>query len=490
MAYSENNLFTKGLNNLTTGRLCGYVTSSEYRNIDVSCKYPFPKDIYLKLAITNEEIFEWSIFQKAADLQTKKNKCLIKTLDGLQTKEELFDEWYDRLSNAWLGRKKARLALAQCAEINYNTNERLGARINPNYTPRLPPENIQAEWEANGKQLNMKSDPKWVDYCADPDHIAALKNADILYNYSTPILGGSEILDTLDGSLIFQNSKNKKALTNDEILNLNLRPKRIGETTDETDEIIDINQQAYYQIKRKLKIRLKEIQEEREDINKNLAEKKLKNGTYELDTPLRDYIFDDNTIYQTLENLNLLKIAGNPSKLSMGAKCLLNHYENTPISELVKFLISAKGGTMLFSKAALLLKANENRKFLTNTKRLKQVENFIQNKSKSLGATTAGASIAMEESLKRCSSDFYLHSKVEDRDNSWKKVVQFSLPDEFGSKQQPFKYETPDECKGLPSNSTLISFEKSKCIQHALNQAFYLLPGKIVIPVDQIMLSK
>lgn len=435
--FAKNDLLVKGFNNITNGRICGYVTEREYKKIDVSCKYPYSKDLYLNLATTNEDVFEWSVFQEAAKLQKQKNQCLIKVLNDLQNDQTVFQKWSDRILYAWLSRRQIQLAIKFCEDSN-----------------------------------NKKSQ-SWKDLCANDQNISTLRLAEEAINSSTPLVGGPEILDALDGvggeALI--SKKSGKKYTDDEFLELDF-------DSEELYDIVALNEEASRDINRILKNRLRYFSYERENENSELNKKfDNQNKVYELDSETKDSLFEDNTVYQTLENLNLL--GANSNQPSMGASCLLNHYESSVTSEVLSWMLTSATGSLAFLKLGVLARLSSMKKAQKMPANIKSPSKLLYRNNKLLGAITASSTQGLNESIASCDS------------NDKEKVVRKSqLLNKSGDKnlsESEFSYNTPSECKSLPKNSALFNFERSSCIQNLLKHLLYILPLKSPLPKKPIL---
>lgn len=135
---AENNVFIRTYSGIINGRYCGRVASEDADKLEKACKYPGRN-----LLTSSEKIFEWSVFQSSAELQVQKNLCIQQRLSEMAKSPDLQKEWIKDLAKAWLGKKKAQLIVSKCDAINFNTNERLGARLNAGYYPR---QTVDPKW--------------------------------------------------------------------------------------------------------------------------------------------------------------------------------------------------------------------------------------------------------------------------------------------------------------------------------------------------------
>ena len=92
-------------------------------------------------------------------------------------------------------------------------------------------------------------------------------------------------------------------------------------------------------------------------ISDNLVSNRNKiTKTYKVDSDTRDFLFEDNTVYETLSDLKLLGIPDSQSRqpqVPMGVKCLLNRYESNETAEIAEFLVLSAGWGVAFKILAL-----------------------------------------------------------------------------------------------------------------------------------------
>ncbi len=475
-SYAENDTFIKNYIGITSNRLCRTVPDDELKQLDNSCKYPF-KDLYR----SNEKIFEWSIFQKSAALQIQKNKCINQRLNAIMNDRALFDQWIGLLATAWAGRKKAQLILSKCEEIKLNTNERLGARLNPNFRPRINP---------NSKTLseNEKAELTWQELCGNEESMAALSAADKLFEYALPTVGGSDFFNFFEKNRdLLININTGKALTNSELLNAKMDPEDPLSFVrqDETRNGIRLRLNLGHQVKGKFT----EIIEERNRANRKLISQK-KNEIYDLDSTTENYMFNDNTVYQILtsskqmdspeftdEDLNDIesfkKKLYNEPQLSMGAKCLLNHFEPSPGGELSEFALLSFGIAGLIAKIYRLTTLG-NLGALSKT----QLTTW--------GTLSANTILVLRKSLSICSSKLYEHTKLAEQNKDIQSHINeiSSLPKQTSFSR--FKFEIPmektPECKNLEKNFIVNDMGSPGCWTSLL----FIAPLQISLPVEVI----
>ncbi len=446
---AENNIFIKTYNGVTKNRICGFVKPEDLKTLEYACKHPN------SLLTFSEDVFEWSIFQSSAKLQLQKNLCIQQRTTEIMNSKNLFDQWFRVLAKSWLGKRKAQLIVSKCEEINYNTNERLGARLNPNFTPR------------------KIVDKKWLDICEDKNALAPLIAADGIFQYSLPAISSPDFFDILkDGRSTIINKKTGKPMTDAEILEADL--------SDLT--FLSLDPSKTEQIKSALKEKMSVLVKERKEmILKIEAQKDQNSDVFNLDYATKDYLFEDDTVHEILEKSGQMKnseLPGGITEISTGAKCLLNHYESTLGGELAELVALSGFFGGIISKvfrSGKGLKINSHAKMLL------------------LGSFPAGVFQGLRETIKTCSANQYLDTKITDRKKNETKasIEGDSLPKNLGY-EGAYDLEDISEskipsCKGLPKNTIVNSFKRADCITNAV---LSLAPLQVSLPVLAVSLSK
>ncbi|MBL7671461.1 MAG: hypothetical protein JNM39_13330 [Bdellovibrionaceae bacterium] len=98
---------------LSDGQRCGYIPDEELKLVGATC--PSRNGTKIKGSVWNSIIFEQAVYQKTAEKQIEKNKCLTEMIDLLDKDPEKMGIWYQRLLRAWLGLKKSELILNICS---------------------------------------------------------------------------------------------------------------------------------------------------------------------------------------------------------------------------------------------------------------------------------------------------------------------------------------------------------------------------------------
>ena len=201
------------------------------------------------------------------------------------------------------------------------------------------------------------------------------------------------------------------------------------------------------------------------------------NGTnYELNTELKDYIYEDNTIYETLASNNLLNSANGDT--SAAAFCLLAKYEPTIVGGLLDGtikLVAAGGAGGLIAKS------------LSGVKYLAGLSSF--NKGLSLGLSTATYAMIAPIIAESCPLTIpgYDAYKMVKTASSYGNEAQ--PPDSAANLPKEVAYDAPRfviDQKKIPScknsdqkNSMLFSQQNSACLFSVLMSLPWL---KISLP--------
>lgn len=428
---AENNPFVKTYIGITNSRVCGIVSRDDVKALGKDCP-PYPGNT---LFTTSEALFEWTIFQTSANLQLQKNKCIIERSEVLLKSDHLMEQWINALTVSWLGKRKSELILQKCKEVNFNTNERIGARLNIGFTPR------------------STVDPQWLKICEDPNTLVTLSSAANIFEYSLPITSSPQFFDNMEShrdAVIYK--KTGKPITNEEILN--------SDITNLSFILLDSNELK--SLVKDITKDFKAVSDERKEMRlKILSTREPKNKTFNIDDATKEYIFDDDTVFEVLEKTGQLEsdfITGDTVKMSNGAKCILNHYEHSFDAEITELLALSIFFSKVISKAFSLPK-------------IKNLKSY--GKAIGSGSIPAGVFQALREAMKTCGNSQYQDVKLKDQNKTQRKVFieGDQLPKEVGFNAFDIK-DFPDNktpaCKGLGKNLMLSDFKHSSCIVSSL----------------------
>ncbi len=333
---AENSIIASAYNQLRNGRTCTQVTHADLKKAGFTCESGNP----LK-TINPWEIFEWNVFQQGADRQIEKNNCLTEQISALANDEKLLQTWFSQLTAAWLGMKKSELILNKCqSEV----------------TMRASPENIRQFGYRKAYEMSHKPLGKqWEELCFDSEKITSLMAAQSLFPFALPVVSDPEFFKIMQKHRnMIIDKKTGKPLTDDGLLNANLQDLSFMKL--KLDEGFETS----------IKESFSKLASERRSTTQQIKNSKSK-GSYQLNDNLKEYIFKDETIYQTLSENNLMgadysgldktkpdDLNFNSSKdankvsVSNGAFCILAKYEPTLTGEIIDFVAtSAMGGGIL-----------------------------------------------------------------------------------------------------------------------------------------------
>ncbi len=454
-AQAENKFFLKLYTGIVNARFCGLVQSEDLKGLPHVCEYP--------LFAFNEELFEWSIFQTSAERQLKKNLCIRQKMDAILDSKKLTELFIFKLIYAWLGKKKGELITAKCDELDYNSNPRLGARININFEPTTDARSADPKQRERVSE-KIKSLEPWVKLCSDSNAMAAIRVATKIHQYALPKLSMPELFAVMDEvRSVLVSKKTGKPVSDLEILNQDLSKL----------DAFEVKRDQYPKMKEKFQKIFDKLGQERQAANKHLLEqKRLGKNYFDLDEGTRDYLVEDGTVREVLEKAGKLqthRLSGEDINMTTGAKCLLNHYEQTSTGEIVEGIVYS---AMLGGVISQFLKVGKIPALLNSV---------------AIVAVLQG----LRETIKTCSADEYLHTKLMGQCKDETAVFDQSrnLPKDFGFKPTGFTIPSKDipACKGLDQNSIVGGFERFGCIT---NSILSFAPMKLALPILSYEISK
>jgi hypothetical protein len=464
VSLAENSFFASAYNQVRNGRTCGQVTRSDLKKAGFTCGFGNPID---EISISSWEIFEWNVFQLGAESQIDKNDCLTEQITALMKDEKLLKTWFSQLTAAWMGMKKSELILEKCqSEV----------------TKRASPENIRQY--GYKKAYEMSNNPlgkEWDAMCFDNDKINALKAARSLFPFALPVVSNPEFFKIMEKHRkMIVNKKTGKPLTDEELLKADLQDLSFMKLKLETNFEND------------MKDSLSKLSSERTSITKQIKDSKT-DGSYRLSDNIKDYIFQDETIYQTLSEKNLMAAdyAGldktksddpkigieDPSKVpvSNGAFCILAKYEPTLTGEIIDFAAtSVIAGGVIF-------KALKGTKYLADLSKAGQVK-----KSLGYGLALNGYPMMAKQVFNSCGgNDAHTAKKVVSASKSevLASIQASNLPSEVGYGTWNLEVDpkqTPSCKKAEDKNLMLNKKYKSNCF---LDSLLAVSPLKISLPV-------
>ncbi|MGZ3775767.1 MAG: hypothetical protein ACXVCN_18775 [Bdellovibrio sp.] len=460
-------MFASIYNQIKNDRKCGDVTKTDLKNAGFNCGIKNTNDVsnYLPWAI-----FEWNAFQVSAENQIDKNNCLNEQMTALFNNDQLLHTWFSQLTASWMGMKKSDLILTQCYS-------------KPRKTHSL-------EEFANYKQKKITQhdeslSEEWNNICSDSQKISALKAARSLFPYALPVVSDSNFFKTMAKyRKMIINKKTNKPISDEDLLKADLQ------------DLSFMKLKIDPEFEREMKQNLSNLYSERSSITKQILDSK-KNGSYELSDELKEYIFEDETVYQVLFDRNLMSVdyAGLDKTrseinqntrekntedfakvpVSNGAFCILAKYEPTFTGEMIDFaMTSAIAGGILF-------KSLKGIKYLESLSTLKQI-----GRSTSLGFALNGYPMMAKQVYNSCGgNDAHTSKKVVSmaKTEVLASIQGADLPNEvgYGTWNLDIDPKITPSCNKIENKNLMLNKKyKSNCF---LDSLLAISPLKISLPI-------
>ncbi|MCB9027310.1 MAG: hypothetical protein H6625_13395 [Bdellovibrionaceae bacterium] len=294
-------------------KACFKISEEEFTKAGYKCGMGNPTS---KEIVTNWEVFEWLVFQKSAENQILKNKCLDQQLEVLLKDPKRLDDWVFTVATAWIGYKQAELL--------------------SNYCRRRLDEGYDVEAIAFIKPAPVK-----LGECSE-DRYFQLNLSKELFQLAIPIISKSsfiKIIEKYRGNITIDN----KEFSDSQIIEHDL------------DDLGKVNINTSEALKKSIREELLSFKKDRIEVDKNIRKSKNKNGRFVLDEDLQDFIYNDGTVQETLNELGLSS--------SKGEMCMSANFEPSLSGSLFDFafLTVAGGGAWgaLFRGTRLLATATK-----------------------------------------------------------------------------------------------------------------------------------
>jgi hypothetical protein len=443
---AENNLIIKTYSANANDRVCT-VTSKDIAKVSKYC--PHPTDHLQYLLASSSEIYEWTIFQMAATLQIKKNKCIQERTKALLEDKEMMDEWMDYLVISWLGSKKSTMMLDRCRQISLKAQMRSFYSREP-AVPRL-----------------------WKDICDDPDRRAALEATTNIFQYSMPVASSPEFFKVMEENRAgIVSKKTGKPITDDEIL---------GTDLSDVFSVIQSDDNSFRFLKRELKKKFMVLSNEREAMSQKILKSRSPTSKgFVLDEALRDAMFEEDTVMDVLQATKEIKTVNGVPEFSGGANCIMNRYEKSLGGEMAELVILG----IFFSRVM---------PGAFNPARLKNLKDL--SKAALVGSIPAGTFQGLREFVKTCYHSEYQDAKLIGTQKSQVKAFEIArdMPKSIGHKAFAMKNFPDDKapsCKGIDANLMLGDFKRFTCIQNALLTITNFASLRLSLPILGYVLSE
>jgi len=459
ISLAENSFFASAYNQIRNGRACGQVNQSDLKNAGFACG---SGNSINKITLSSWEIFEWNVFQLGAENQINKNDCQNEQIAVLMKDEKLLKTWYSQQAAAWMGMKKSELILKKCTTDVFS-------RLQPSFVRRYGERGAyEKAVEGDVFQLRKPLEKEWLDLCLDKEKMSALKAAASLLPMALPVVSNTEFFKIMEQHRkMIVNRKTGKPLTDGDILKADLQDL----------SFMKLKLEAHFE--NKMKESLSELSNERASITQEIRESK-KDGSYRLSDNLKEYIFQDETIYQTLIEKNLMSadytgIDKTNDSISNGAFCILAKYEPTLIGEIIDFAAtSAFAGGIIF-------KAIKGTKYVEGLSTMGQLK-----KSASYGMAATGYPMMAKQVFNSCGgNDAYTAKKVvsASKNEDLASIQASDLPNEVGYSTWSLEVDPQliPSCKKTEDKNLMLNKNyKSSCF---LDSLLAVSPLKISLPV-------
>lgn len=332
-AQAEVPMFASLYNKAKYGFTCQNVKKADLKKNGFNCAHGGNR--IEDLSLPAWEMYEWNIFNLAAQNQIDKNKCLAERLKCIEAQDQSFDRWSGELVSTWLGLQKSKLILQKCKnEVFY--------KIDPANEKRYGIEKALEMAQKNTMTgVSRQLSPEWKKVCFNKETIASLKMAEELFGIASSAVNDPQTMkdmESLRHKIVWHTTG--KPLTNDALLRMDLSDLSQIRLIDDAE------------FKSVLKPNLSRLADERLQINRKL--KKGIDSKVTLDGDLKEYIYKDGTLVSTMTSmgemsapvstLDQAQLKSEPKnsdaskvEVSDAAMCVLTNFEQTPIGELIDF---------------------------------------------------------------------------------------------------------------------------------------------------------
>lgn len=463
IAYADNSMLTSAYIQLSNARFCGQVSKQDLKNAGFSCDNRQP---ILQLNSSAWSIYEWNVFQLAAERQVEKNNCLTEQVSVLVNDKSQFSDWNSRLIAAWLGQKKSELIINKCGADVYS---RLDLADVKRYGVSKAYEN---SIKNSTFHLRKPLEKEWLDLCFDDEKISALRAANSLFQFSLPVVSDPALFKTLERHRkMLVNTNTGKPLSDADILNADLQDL----------SFLTVKKNAQYD--KDIIGSIQNLSNERTSITEKIKGSKTMEG-YQLDTQIRDYLFEDETVDQVMSDKNLkykTQIETGDKKepeLSAGAFCLMSKYEPNFTGEMVGLAVeSAVAG-------GVVLKVWKGAKYLAGLSKTEKVKQSMGYGLKAVGYPMMAAQIAKSCPVPVFGNEPFRTSKVVSgiKNENMAFIKGADLPDSVGYGSWNLKMDTAQapSCKTAEQRNLMLNNNYSaNCIFDTL---LTLAPLKIALP--------
>jgi hypothetical protein len=482
-AHAENSIVASAYNQIRQGQYCSDVRKEDISTSGLNCSLETTKKL-AKLNGSAADLMEHLVFERAADAQVTKNKCLQEQIETMMKDPKRMQAYKFLLVQAWLNRRKANLMWDTCNKTFYQKMD----------LAMMKREGFEKEWarveaRARGTQHEILGPSKefmdkWKPICLKEETATALRNADELFSYALPVISAPAIFDAMDKNRdLLKIHATGKPITDQEILATDLRNLESLR--------FDLKEPGQLKLDAALQDTFKDLAAERAKVANRLSRRdppRTKaarlggSGQGPLESDHRDYLFEEGTVHQVMLNEGMMydKATGN---LSNSAACLLARYEPTLMGSVLDF--SAKtivtGGAIGVGIRGV--NAVRGATAVAGTKKALTAGQELKRGAR-LGAMTAGVEMLAHQVYRHCFSSTartrHMNS-MKDSDASVSMSIA-NLPEEITTDRSysVFSKAEAPSCEDAGKQSLLTnSAHDANCMRELL---FTVLPMKAVLP--------
>jgi hypothetical protein len=333
-----------------------------------------------------------------------KDKCHREEISALLSNQKILNNWYNLLTVVWLASEKAKIQLTECREAKSYGFE----------------EFAQEDPAKSQEYLKIR------EIC-NSGGIEEAQQSILLYEALIPLVSDAEFLE------IFQ--KHQNGLTNKKTN----KPISINDLRN-----LDLNDMSNFSFapspdfEKEIKPKLTKVLEKREAMTE-LIQDSLRDGSYQLNENLKDYLFEDGTVRETLAASSLLE--------SPGERCITARYSPQAYGEIADFAATTVVGGPIVSGALQVIKGA---KHLSGLKKFKKFMKTLE-----YGLGVEAAKYVAQTAAKECPLPF-----VESKGYRVPKLVENATIDNLSID----KALTPSCSKEDVVGYRAVQLEESNCL--------------------------
>ena len=465
-AHAKNDFISASINQMMEGKYCGLVTPEDVQAVHPACDL----SPHRQASTPYFEIYETAVFQKSAEMQATKNGCLAEQIDQLVHDDRAFNIWFSNLYSAWVGSQKARIYNWNCQRV-----------LRPN---------------ANEEKAYYQK--HFAKVCENKEQRETLKDAEELFYQSVPVINSENLMKIMEKSrndmfkVLVPPGVDIKKLTPEEKLELPTAPLTDKDIAEMDLSNGDLHGMYLENVKAQLKAELEKVSKERrEDVKK--LQKALKDGDIPQD--MRDYLFDDGTVYQALKEQGALT-SGSDGGITQGASCIVSRYEPRMLSTMGSFVFTAhvigKGfglaqqayrgikTFMGFGGSSAVAAASMETRASSFARTISRIKNITPSQVGIAGATIDASGEAI---WRECLSDSTHLPKTAPLANE---EVKRNVPSSFAYSKKNLKFEVDlPACQSAQTQDLIVSsFQQAGCSQELL------MAGPISVALPTMIFGK